>query len=936
MIARDASPPSRHRMPSLKLAVCLAWWMLSWFAAFAYSRDLPDAPPSNWAWYYGLTPAQVAQRLEEHHARLVSLQVERAAPIALTVAMVENAGPYAKSWWWYYGQSEADLAAQAKAHNARIVNLDAYEEAGQVRFAAILVSNTGPDATEWWWYYDQTPQEIGALLSKHEARLLDLRRRGTAGAEKFAAVMVRNTGAFARSSWWYQDIAAAEVGARLQEHGAHLVALRNADAAGSRFDVVMEKGPAPGGLTWSWYYGIDAAALTNIYTFQGAWIESLTSYEASGRRLFAAVMYGGFLERPRAVTTYHYDNQRTGWNPHETVLDVSNVKVNTENTSDCGQGGKVCFGLLHNVLLDEQVDAQPLFVNEQKIKGHPGRHDVAYVATENNSIYAVDSQSGQVLLAKLQLDAATLGPAVPIASLPKGPYSAGGPCNNNSDHVGIDSTPVIDAHTRTMYVVSYHLHPTDGPSYYLHALDLETLDDRPGSPRKIEASARLTNGATVKFDAAVQRQRPGLLATAGNVYAGFGSFCDYDENRSRGWLMGWRAADLLPLPAVQLDNRDATSSGFCTPWNLACFLSSIWMSGYGLAADKESHLYFVTGNSAPGTYAPNDNVQESVVKVPHALTGVSSLYTPFRPQDLDGGDNDFGSGGVMVLPDQGGLRPRLAVAAGKDGNMYLLDRDDLGGLSTSSTPATNVGPAYPVGSCWCGPSYFVGSDFGSRVVSSGGSDVKVWKLDNSVATTLAPQISTALAAGSLHDGGSFTSVSSDGFRAGTAIIWAVDRPWDAATHEATLYAIDARTGAVIFGPSPAGTWPNPASNPNIVPVVADGKVFVASYRQLAIFGLGVGHRHGVQHPPEPEHIAPMRMMHGRVVEATDGGMTVRLRGGNEVKIDTGTARRKGRAVRVSPGDTVGIVGAPGRRGDATEAFRVFRVERPEAEWPADR
>ncbi len=563
-----------------------------------------------------------------------------------------------------------------------------------------------------------------------------------------------------------------------------------------------------------------------------------------GRFLFStAVILLPFIAsasaQAAAITTYHNDNNRTGWNRNETTLTTANVKVNTGNTSNCGHPGHTCFGLLFTTALDEQVDAEPLYVPNQKITGQTGAHNVAYVATEKDSIYAIDSSNGKILKQK------TLGNAVPIANLPTGPYSGGGPCNNNSDFVGIDSTPLIDQATQTMYVITYNLDANNTPAYYIHALDLSTLQDRPFSPQKVAATVKLTNGTSYSFNAAVQRQRPGLLAANGNIYAGFGSFCDY-TNTSRGWLLGWQASTLKPFAASQLNNKDATSPGVCVGGtSVLCYLSSIWMSGYGLGADSSGNIFFVTGNSAQKSYAPNNNIQESVAKVPSNLSGVSALFTPYQPQVLDKDDNDFGSGGIMLIPDQATSLPHLAVAAGKDGNMYLLNRDNLGGLSTSSSPKTNVGPAYNIGGCWCGQSYFVGSDSVGRVVSSGGNDVIVWKLESSPTAALSQQTKTALAS-SQHDPGFFTSISSNGMHAGSAIIWAVDRP--GSNNFSTLYALDAQSGAIIFGPGNAGTWPNPNANPNIVPAVVGGKVFVASYKQLAIFGLGATGKVQIQSP----------------------------------------------------------------------------------------
>jgi hypothetical protein len=497
-----------------------------------------------------------------------------------------------------------------------------------------------------------------------------------------------------------------------------------------------------------------------------------------------------------SVTTHHYDTSRTGWNSQESVLTPANV-------------GSSSFGLLHTVTLDQKVNAQPLVVpNVKNIAG--GLHTVVYVATEGNTVYAIGAKTGAVLLSR------NFGTPVPE------PFGC-----KNSVEVGIDSTPVIDLAASIMYAVVYK-QTKSGPAYYIHALDLATLADKV-PPRLITASHTLSNGSVATFNAAVQRQRPGLLLANGNVYAGFGSFCDMGVNESRGWLLGWQTGTLTPLAANQILDTQASS-----PNNY--FLSSIWMSGSGLAADYAGNILFVTGNSDPSgtTYDGITDIQESVVKVSPDLSTVLDLFTPDNQPDLDKHDGDFGSGGVMLLPDQPGSLPHLAVAAGKDGNMYLMDEDSLGGHSATTN---NVLGTYPIGGCWCGASYFEDPKDGlARVVSSGGYTAMVWKL----ATSPSPSLSlvTSSAALGLPKVSFFTSVSSNG--TANPIIWSlslgtgVDPP-------VYLSAFDPETGSTsqtmnqLFNGT-AGNW-NSTSRAFLVPVVANGKVFVATYAQLAIFGL---------------------------------------------------------------------------------------------------
>lgn len=500
-----------------------------------------------------------------------------------------------------------------------------------------------------------------------------------------------------------------------------------------------------------------------------------------------------------AVTTYHYNNKRTGWNPKETILTPTNVS----STS---------FGLLHTITLDDQVDGQPLVVPGVTITAgnFPGIHDVAYVATEANTVYAIDVHSGAILLSP------NFGTPVPK------PLN----CSNNGPNVGINSTPVIALGIKTMYVVVYTNDAT-GPAYRIHALDLGSLTDKV-SPRLITASHTLLDGTTYRFNATYQRQRPALLLANGNVYAGFGSFCDKGTNISRGWLLGWVAGSLTPLAANELFDTQPTS-----PKNF--FLSSIWMSGYGMATDDSGNVLFVTGNSDPSgtTYDGVTNIQESVIKVSPDLTTVLDLFTPMNQATLDQQDNDFGSGGVLLLPDQTGSFPHLAVAAGKNGTMFLMNADNLGGYSTLKN---NVLGAYSIGGCWCGQSYFVDTDLVPRIVSSGGRRVKVWKLAQSPQPNLT-NVTTSMSIGGGQDAGFFTSISSNGRT--NPIIWALSRP-TSTNITINLFAFNPDAGGStmtqLFAGA-AGSWPNTGGNSNLVPVVANGQVFVASNKQLQIFGL---------------------------------------------------------------------------------------------------
>jgi hypothetical protein len=605
-----------------------------------------------------------------------------------------------------------------------------------------------------------------------------------------------------------------------------------------------------------------------------------------------------------AITTHHVDVGRTGWNAKETVLTPASVKT----------GG---FGLLATVSLDEQVDAQPLYVSGQKIAG--GVHNVVYVATNNNTLYAIDASSGQILLSR------NLGPPVPMSILP-------GRCPNNSTNIGIHSTPVIDPATNTIYLIVYTLQ-SSAPVYWLYALDLSTFKEKTYA-RYITASGTLSDGSLYRFKATVSRQRSALLLANGHIYAGFASFCDLRADVSRGWVLGWQASTLTPLPKSMLeDTLKASPHTF--------FLAGIWMSGMGIAADPAGSLFFNTGNSDYSDTVPNPlDLSESVLKVSSDLGTLQSSFTPGNPTtgyaQLEALDHDFTAGGITVLPTQPGAFPNLAVSMGKAGVLYLLNRDALGGYQKGTD---NVLWSQQIGQCWCGESYFQGADGVGRVVSSGGNVAMVWRLNTSSSAkpSLVHESSTpALTSG--QDSGFFTAVSSNGTAASTQIIWSVTRPVSASPGTVTLYAFDPSTiqsgqMAQLYSGA-AGTWPNSTSNANIVPLVANSRVYVASYKQLAIFGLGAAKA------AAPAQIAaPLQAPHGHelwgTVTSVDGtSVILTLRHGKTVALDISAIPPGLAFIRFQPGNKVLVHGGYDAHG-ALKTESVERAKNSPALWGLD-
>jgi hypothetical protein len=651
---------------------------------------------------------------------------------------------------------------------------------------------------------------------------------------------------------------------------------------------------------------------------------------------FAAAVVAGpaAAQSAGAVTTYHYDPQRTGWNQLETTLTPTNVTPST-------------FGILATVPLLDQVDAQPLFVPNQNIVigGVTSVHDVVYVADDSNNIYVIDVSNDatqfQILLQR------NLGTPRNVQTV----EGCGAPTQ------GIMGTPTIDLNSSTLFVITY-LNGSP-PIFQIHALNLTNLTDRAGSPKTVTASHKLTNGSTLAFDATWLRQRPGLLELNNNIYAGFGSLCDSsaDVSQSHGWLLGW-SLRLAPLSGNELTDRLATDPGVAPP----VFLSSIWMAGYGLAA-VNGDVYFATGNSdcnyfdtpeqcpSQTTYNGTTHIQESVASFQQNLTTMRSIFNAGNSLALDANDNDLGSGGVLIFATNNGSYPNLAVAGGKGAILYLLNPANLSAALDTHNDYTAFGT-------WGGPSFYQGSDGINRIVTGHGfanpdgsynpnmGSLETWQVQFSPGPHLVHEATATIGSG--QDPGFLTSVSSNGTTAGTAIIWAVGRPFDPTTTYVNLYAFAATASdgtLTQLYTSPAGSWPNTNGDANIVPVVAKGKVYVAAYQSLTIFGLtgtppaatpaGTANRAAkITLPGLP--VAPLNGPHevsGTLLTVSGSTLTVQIRTGGSATID------KSQAINGAPlitGTPLTASGSAYTGSGALLATVIVRAKRGSALWPPDR
>src|SRR6202165_3202736 len=351
-----------------------------------------------------------------------------------------------------------------------------------------------------------------------------------------------------------------------------------------------------------------------------------------------------FAQLPFA--TSHGDVNRSSTNTQETLLTPSNVNKNS-------------FGRLFSFPVDYVVMGQPLYMPNVNIPGQ-GTHNVIYVVTEMDSVYAIDADTGSQLWYASMLNGGTTA---------SGKYL---PCGNGPGFTqeGITSTPVIDPATNTMYLVAKTLLNTT-VRHHLHALDITTGYEQAGSPVLITATSTSNKGHITVFNSKHQKNRPGLLLLNGVLYLGFGS--NYCNDSNTGWVLSYDATSLSQLAVFN------TSPDYG--------LTSIWQAGVGLAADANGDIFVETAEAGGNGFDVPTGGQtycNSVLKLSPDLT-VADYFTPWSVAYLNSHDLDLSSTVALVLPDQDGPYPHELIASGKQGIVYVLDRDSMGMFSPSDT-----------------------------------------------------------------------------------------------------------------------------------------------------------------------------------------------------------------------------------------------------------
>jgi len=502
-----------------------------------------------------------------------------------------------------------------------------------------------------------------------------------------------------------------------------------------------------------------------------------------------------------AVLTYHNDIAHTGQNTNETLLTLANVNANS-------------FGKLFTYSVDGYVYAQPLVLTNVTIPGL-GIHNVVYIVTEHDSVYAFDADSNAGTNAGLLWQVNFLNPAAGISSV----NSTDVDCTDLVPEIGITSTPVIDPSSGTIYVEAKTEEFTNNTTNFvhrLHALDVTTGAEKFGGPVVIAASVTGSGAGSVSgrvsFDSQWQMNRAAVTLNNGVIYLGFGSHCD--TGPWHGWLLAYNASTLQ-----QIATFNSTPNGLG---------GGIWHGGNGPSFDAAGNLYMMTGNGKfDGT--TNKDYGDSVLKLSTSsgLT-VTDFFTPANQGFLYTNDLDLDSGGTVVLPDEVGstAHPQLLVGASKKGVIYLLDRNNLGKYNPAGDRM--VEKMAVLGANFSTPVYFNYTLYYLGVQDSLAS----FAISNAfISNASADQGSTQFGFP-----GATPSLSANGLN--NAIIWAIQSDAYYNGGSAVLRAYNATNlSQELYNSSQAGTRDLPGAAVKFtVPTIANGKVYVGAQYTLSVYG----------------------------------------------------------------------------------------------------
>lgn len=567
---------------------------------------------------------------------------------------------------------------------------------------------------------------------------------------------------------------------------------------------VVATGTPP--LSYQWQKGTSAIAGATSTTYttpttslsdSGSTFRAVVSNSAGTATSAAATLTVNSVSATTDVLTYHNDLARTGQNLTESILTNNNVTSAT-------------FGKIGFYPVDGRVDAQPMYASNVTVPGK-GTHNVLIAPTEHDSVYAFDADSGSILWQTSMLAG---------GETPSDPRN----CGQVSPEIGVTATPVIDR-TRgpngAVYVVAMS---KNGSTYHqrLHALDLALGTELFGGPVEVQASypgtGDNTNGTDVIFDPAQYKERVGLLLMNGMVYTGWASHCDIQPYT--GWIIAYDASTLLQTSVLNVVPNGGQGA--------------LWASGAGLAADNSGNIYFLDANGDFDTsmnasaFPSNGDFGNAFIKL--STSGglaVADYFEMFTQQQENSTDTDLGSGGALVLPDLtdgAGQTVHLAVGAGKDTNIYLVNRDAMGRFNPNSNNMyQELAGALP-GGVYSMPAYFNSTVYYGAV----GNAIKAFTIANAKLST-APAFQTS---NTFAYPGATPSISANG--TSNAIVWAVEN-----TNPAVLHAYSATNLNELYNSNqaPGGRDQFGAGNKFITPTIVNGKVFVGTPNGVAVFGL---------------------------------------------------------------------------------------------------
>ena len=500
---------------------------------------------------------------------------------------------------------------------------------------------------------------------------------------------------------------------------------------------------------------------------------------ASRLTLFVLFLAAAALHAQTSVVTYHNDSARTGQYLNELLLTPASLKAGS-------------FERRYVFSLDGAVYAQPLYLSRVKIAGK-GFHNVLFVATSHDSLYALDAddESSSTPLWEVNFLDAAAGVTTVSASDVNCPVIA---------ELGISGTPVIDPDAGIIYLIAFTKESGDQYIYRLHALDVTSGAEQSGSPVAIQPPG---------FVPLAHKQRTALLLLNGTVYSSWSGSCD--RGTYHGWVM---AHDAARLQMTGYFNDSPGVSG-----------ASFWNGGAGPAADEQGNIFVVSANGDFSGGVSLAQYDESVLRItPAPQIAVAQQFTPYNKVMLDQQDLDLGSSGALVLPDESGspAHPHVLFTSGKEGRMYLLDRDALGGAQVSSDLAALASVPVPGADATFGSAaYFNGFVY----VAPSNSPTMAFPVSGASLGSM-PAATTSNENGTL---GATPSISANGSKDGIA--WTITN-----VDGGQLLAYDANDLSDLYNSGSGASNQLPGYSEFTVPTIADGKVITPTDGGIAIYG----------------------------------------------------------------------------------------------------